>query len=229
MMLLFLLLVAPLAAQTPTLHPNAPDNAKPPVVSFDFAFPGANPGHYSLAVDSVGRAAYLSQDLEAPGAKLGDPYTVKYLISEPTRARIFQLADELHHFQGDFEFHGGRVANMGAKTFTWSDGEKQHQTTFNYSPNPRMQELTRIFQEISDTMEHGRRLQFLLRYDKLGLDAELKSMQDNVDQFAELQVLEPILQKLAADTSLMNISRHRAQRLLAVIHSTPALRQVAPQ
>jgi len=227
--LLSLLLAAPLGAQTPKLHPNAPDNAKPPVITFDFVLPGSNPGYYSLAVDSVGRAAYISQDLEAAGAKLGDPYSVRYVISEPTRARIFRLADQLHDFQGNFEFHGGRIANMGAKTFTWSDGEKQNQTTFNYSANPRMQELTGIFQEIAATMEHGRRLQFLLRFDKLGLDAELKSMQEDLHQLVELQVLEPVLQKIAADPSIMNISRQRAQKLLAVIHSNPALRQVAPQ
>lgn len=230
-MFIHLLAILLLAAQAPVLHPDTPDQAKPPIVSFDFVLPGSDPGHYSLAVDSTGRAAYLSEDVPTPGAKPGQPYTVKYVISESTRARIFELADQLRHFQGDFEFHGGRLANMGAKTFTWSDGEKKSSTTFNYSTNARLQELTRIFQEISTTVEHGRRLQYLLRFDKLGLDAQLKAMEDEAGHHAlgELQVLEPILQKLAADSALMHISRARAQKLLAQIRSNPALRQVAPQ
>ncbi len=230
-MLAPLLAILLLASQTPVLHPNAPDQSKPPIVSFDFVLPGAEPGHYSIAIDSAGRAAYLSQDVPTPGAQPGEAYTVKYVISEPTRARIFALADQLSHFEGDFEYHGGRVANMGAKTLTWSNGEKQSSTTFNYSTNPQIQELTRIFEEISTTIEHGRRIEFLLRFDKLGLDAELKSLQDDAARNAlgELQLLQPALQKLASDTSLMHITRMRAQKLLATIRSNPAFRQVAPQ
>ncbi len=226
-MLVHLFAVLLLAVQTPVLHPNAPDETKLPVVSFDFVLPGADPGHYSLAIDSIGRAAYLSEDVPAAGAKPGEPYTVKYVISGPTRARIFQLAEALNHFHGDFEFHGGKVANMGAKTFTWRNGDKQSSTTFNYSTNPRLQELTALFQEMATTFEHGRRLQYLLRFDKLGLDAELKAMQDDAGRNAlpELQVLEPTLQKLAGDSALMHITRMRAQKLLAVIKSNPALRQ----
>jgi hypothetical protein len=226
-----LLLITPLVAQAPNLHPNAPDESKPPIITLDFVLSGSDPGHYSLAIDSTGRAAYLSEDVPAPGAKLGQPYTVKYVISQPTRARIFELSEKLHRFQGDFEFHGGRLANMGAKTFTWNDGAKKSSTTFNYSTNPNLQELTRIFQEISTTIEHGRRLEYLLRFDKLGLDAEVKAMEDDAGRHAlgELQVLEPVLQKLAADSSLMHITRRRAQKLLAAIKSNPALQQVAPQ
>lgn len=229
--LTILLLASTLAlAQTPELHPDAPDAAKPPIVTFDFVLSGSNPGHYSLAVDSTGRAAYLSEDVPTPGAKPDQPYSVHYLISEPTRARIFQLADQLHHFQGDFEFHGGRVANMGAKTFTWIDGKKEIKTSFNYSANPRLEELTRMFQEIGATIEHGRRLQYLLRFDKLGLDAELKRLEEDTtrNQLGELQLLQPLLQQLAGDSALMNITRQRAHKLLRDIQSNAALRRVTP-
>jgi acyl-CoA reductase-like NAD-dependent aldehyde dehydrogenase len=68
------------------------------------------------------------------------------------------------------------------------------------------------------TLEFGRRLEYDHRYQKLALDAELKRMEEmakskNLD---ELQAVGPILSQIAADTSVINMVRARAQRLLAM-------------
>jgi hypothetical protein len=116
---------------------------------------------------------------------------------------------------------------MGAKKLVYNEGQHQSQTTFNYSVNPHLQELAKIFEEISATLEHGRQLEYLHRYDKLGLEAELKRMQDDAkdNQLAELQAVQPVLQKIVADQSIMNISRRRAEQLLAMIRNHPAAEQ----
>jgi hypothetical protein len=69
-----------------------------------------------------------------------------------------------------------------------------------------------------------------LRFDKLGLDAELKQVEEQSarKQLGELQLLQPLLQTLAGDSALMNITRQRARKLLRIIQSNPALREVTP-
>ena len=70
---------------------------------------------------------------------------------------------------------------------------------------------------ISTTIEHGRKLQFLHRFDKLGLEDELKGMENAVENhnLAELQIIAPTLKSIADDTTVLNIARQRAKRLLA--------------
>jgi len=214
--------------------PNPEPMARPPVlpiVSFDFLMEGTTPPHYSIAVAPDGKATYRADEVPAAaGAAPQQPYLHQFLVSDPTRSRIFDLSAALQCFQGQFEYRGGRVANMGAKTLkcTWADRESH--TTYNYSTNPRLQELTTLFQNISNTLEYGRRLDYLHRYEKLGLEAELKSMeeQEKNKQLAELQAVAPQLERIVNDGSILNVTRHRAEHLLQVIKSNPAARAAAP-
>ena len=79
-----------------------------------------------------------------------------------------------------------------------------------------MQELTRLFQAIATTLDYGRKLAFKYRFDKLGIDAQLKTLQDmQASHYVEeLQAIEPILQKIADDPNMMHINRVTAKQLL---------------
>ncbi|HKR95502.1 MAG TPA: hypothetical protein VJW55_09080, partial [Candidatus Angelobacter sp.] len=98
---------------------------------------------------------------------------------------------------------------------------RHYETTFDYSDNKAITEINDIFQGISYTLEHGRKLQFLHRYDRLGLEDELKGMEETADteNLQELQVIAPTLKSIADDTAVLNIARDRAKRLLEKIHS----------
>jgi hypothetical protein len=82
-----------------------------------------------------------------------------------------------------------------------------------------MQEITKIFQNISETIELGRSIADKYRFDKLGVDAEMKKLEQAAkdDRTAELQAISPILTKIAKDPGMMNITRRRAEFLLAKI------------
>lgn len=217
---ILMLLVTAGVAQTPVIEPRTSPDAQTPIVSFDFVFAGAQPPHYSLSVEGNGKAAYRSDDeLTDQSKENGDPFLVKFIISPDTAQRIFDLAKALNYFKGDFEYHGGRVANMGAKTLTFKNGSAQNTMTYNYSQNADLQQLTTVFQGIATALEYRRRLERLYRYDKLGLEAELKRMEEDVKRnyVSELQVDESILKQISGDPSVMNISRKRADGLLARI------------
>lgn len=200
-------------AQVPDLHPQQKFTPEP-VVSFSLELPGAVPPYYSVSVEGTGKAAYRSSPV--PGDMLGDPYIMKFVISQPARTRIFQLAKKLHYFKGDYEYRKGRLANTGIKTLYYTDEKTNNSTTYNYSSNPDIEELTRLFQGISSTLEFGRRLQYYYDHQKLGLDDELKRMEQMAQEgeLDELQAVSPILQKIASDPEVMHIDQEHARNLL---------------
>jgi len=76
--------------------------------------------------------------------------------------------------------------------------------------------VTALFQNLSTTLEFGRRLQYFHHYQKLALDEELKRMEGIADQdnLEEMAAVVPILRQIVTDTSVINPVRARAQRLI---------------
>ncbi len=196
--------------------------ASPPVITFTLDFPEARPPHAVVSVDSTGRAEYRSTGALFPEFPDAEPYHAAFTVSAATRERVFALAAELDHFHGDFEYRKHRIAFSGQKTLEYADGPERVSTSYNWSENPGVRELTRIFQDIINTQEEGRRLLFLRRYDPLGLDAELAGMEDMAksNTLGELQSIAPLLRQLADDPAVMHVARQRAERLWA--RSQPA-------
>ena len=60
-----------------------------------------------------------------------------------------------------------------------------------------VQQMTALFQNLSTTLEFGRRLQYFHHYQKLALDEELKRMEGIADQdnLEEMAAVVPILQR----------------------------------
>lgn len=188
-----------------------------PTVTFTFNRAGLPVEYFSIAVASTGEAAYQSRHreglLEAPD---GDSYQLKFTVSPEVLERIFELAGKLDYFQRDYDYKG-KVADMGVKTLTFADPVRHFTTTYNYSPDRRIQELTDLFHGISNTIEGSRRLRYLMHYDRLGLEAELKALEAMAkrDSLREMHLLVPVLRQVTADHAVMNIARKRAQWLLA--------------
>lgn len=209
-----LTLALPGAAQ----NPDPVENPAVPTVTFNCLWEVATPQLYTITARSTGSARYVSSN---PVRKSEDPaqdpeYSMEFTLSSPGSAKVFALATQAKYFDGDFDYKKHAVANTGAKTLTYADLARHFQTTYNWSENATIDQLTSFFQGISATIEHGRKLQFLHRYDKLGLEAQLKGMEDEAQShyLAELQIIAPILESIANDSRVMNIARQRARRLL---------------
>jgi len=202
-----------------TQDQDKPTNPNEPTITFDLFWEAANPQSYTITVESSGKATYVSRNptRQEGGSTSADPdYTLEFTISPANRDRIFLLAKAVGYFHGDFDYKH-KVANTGRKTLTYADTTRHFQTTYNYSENKDIEQITRIFQGISNTIEHGRKLQFKRRFDKLGLENELKGMEEMASEgyLAEVQIIAPVLQNIANDSSVLHIARQRAQRLLS--------------
>ena len=206
------------AAQSaqPHLDPNNRPDKSPPSIVFTLDFPQATPPFYNIAIESSGNAEYKS----TPQPKdTGDPYQLRFVASQATAARLFDLARQVNFFQGNFDYTRRRVAFTGTKTLYFRNATDEHQTSYNWSDNPQIQEITTIFQNISETIELGRQLADKYRFDKLGVDAILKTLEDEArsNHLAEIQSIQPTLTRIVKDPSVMNISRRRAEFLLSKI------------
>jgi hypothetical protein len=188
----------------------------PATVTFTLDFPASQPGHYSLQVQSDGKAHYESSSRISAESDDVDSFSYEFTISPATRDKIFELSTRDGYFQKDLDSHRKNMAFTGRKTLAYKDGRRSSESTFNYSPDPAAQELTNLFQGLSATLELGHRLEYSLRYQKLALADELKRTEDlaRLSPPVEIQAIAPILLQIVADASVMNVTRARAQRLL---------------
>jgi hypothetical protein len=187
-------------------------------VSFTFDFPGSQPDHYVISVNSDGHTSYISSGRFDNAEEPADPFKLDLVISPSTSTRIFDLAQRANYFQGGLDSKKKNLASTGSKTLAYHSPEKNGSATYNYSQNKAVQDLTSLFQDLSTTLEFGRRLAFYHQYQKLGLDEELKRLEEMAKghSLQELSALSPILQQIAKDQTVINPVRSRAQRLLSL-------------
>jgi hypothetical protein len=215
--ILVVLALAALISSRQAAWAQKPDQASAiPSITFERVWEEFTPQSVSITVSANGGAKYSSRD---PGKNGDGPdnYQTEFTMSRDRCDKLFRYAREANYFQGDFTFKKHAVASTGKKTLAYVDSSRHFNTTYDYSEHKAIQEITSIFMGISNTIEHGRKLQFLRRFDKLGLEAELKVMEDAAEShgLVEIQVIEPTLESIAEDHAILNIARQRAHRLLA--------------
>jgi hypothetical protein len=186
-------------------------------VTFRLDFPGADPSHYEIVVGNDGHASYASNGKMDDQGDPSDPTPVAFTISDNVRAQIFDLAKRAHYFTGNVDSGRKNLANTGAKTLAYKDASHSSAATYNYSQVEPVAQLTSIFENLSTTLECGRRLSYFHKYEKLALEGELKRMEDlqKENSLGDVQSIAPVLKEIVNDSSVMNLSRARALRLLA--------------
>jgi hypothetical protein len=209
---LILLLASLARSQTKTQI----QNEAPAVVAFTMDFPASQPEHYSIRVPSDGSAHYQSSGRLSADSDQTDSFDLDFTLAAETRQKIFQLAAKAGYFQKDLDSHHKSLAFTGKKTLAYKDVQRSAESTYNYSPILAVQDLTSLMQSLSSTLEFGHRLQYDRQYQKLALDDELKRMEElaRSNQLVEVTAIQPILDQIVADQSVINVTRARAQRLL---------------
>ena len=200
-----------------------------PTIGFTCDFPGSVPSHYEISVAADGQGSYFSQTkpgsdtrTEAPDSSDND-YRATFTLPTSTVTRILDLAKRSNYFAGDIDSRK-RIASTGTKTLSYHSSIHNVEATYNYSTAPGVQDLTSMFQGLSETMEFVHRLSYDLQYQKLALDDELKRMevQARAGELSELSAVKPVLQEIYEDGSVMNVVRARAQRIMEMSNLAPA-------
>jgi hypothetical protein len=192
----------------------------PAAVTFTIDFPTSQPEHYSIRVQSDGLARYQSSGRRSPDSdetdSHEDSFDLDFTVAAETRQRIFELAAKAGYFQNDVDSHHKDLAFTGKKTLAYKDARRSGEATYNYSLKPAVQDMTSLMQSLAATLEFGHRLQYDHQYQKLALDEELKRMENLArnHELIEVAAIQPILDQIIADQSVINVTRARAQRLL---------------
>lgn len=150
-----------------------------------------------------------------------DPSPQPFQLSQPVVQRIFQLAGDLHDFNGvNLEIHR-RVANLGEKTFIYQNGSQVYQTTFNYSTNQSAIQILNLFENLTRQEMDISDLKRTMRYDKLGVYDVVQRVQQDYEQkvLPDPAQLLPTLDQLARDNTLLDIARERARTLAGRIRN----------
>lgn len=196
--------------------------AKTAEVSFQFERAGLPVPRFTLRVNEDGTGSYQADEAESPA----DKGTVQYAspkqidrslkLTEPMVAKIFKAARDLGHFDMTCETKSKNIANTGKKTLSYAGPDGAGSCTYNYSDNKEVSELTDIFLSIALTLDEGRRLEFLHRYDRLGLDEEMNELVQAVKagHALELETIAPELTAIASDGAVMQRVRSQAAKLL---------------
>jgi hypothetical protein len=196
--------------------------ADPASVTFSLDFPNSSPEHYSIDVQSDGKAHYESSGKISADSDIRDDYQTDFTFSDATRSKIFELTAQSHYFSGKVDSGNKKLAFTGAKKLVYKDGQRNSSADYNFSQQPAVQQLTTLFQTVAATLEFGRRLTYFHRYQKLALDDELKRMEDQAKrgELSEVQAVTPVLKEIYDDSSVINVVRARARRIIEFSPST---------
>jgi hypothetical protein len=196
-----------------------------PEVSFQFDRIGLPVPHFTLRLRENGTGTYQAEQAEIPATANSIRGQAAQHIDRPinltpgTVAKIFKTARTLNHFNIECASKAKNIADTGTKTLNYVGSDGSGSCVYNYSENKNVVLLTETFLAIAYTMDEGRKLEFLHRYDRLGLDAEINFLAQEVQEgrALELETISPTLAAIADDTAVIQRVRVRAAKMLEMV------------
>jgi len=185
----------------------APCTAK---LTFRRVFKGSSPEFIEISVrEDSDVAGYEIRQLDE------DAGASPFQVGSALRTKMFDLAAELKHFQGqDLDVHR-KIAYLGEKQFHWDCGGEVHEAKFNYTMNPAASQLLQIFEGLARQQENADQISRRMKYDRLGVNDALLQFESDLNRslLPEPKRLLPMLDQIAGDSKFVDIARQRARSL----------------
>jgi hypothetical protein len=137
----------------------------------------------------------------------------------------------LHNFAGlDLDVHR-RIADLGEKTFRYEKSGEVHEVHYNYTLNRSAAQLALIFEGLFQQQRDLMMLEQKLKYDRLGVNDALHQFEDDLGQHTlpEPERLLPVLDRIAADSRVIEVARKLSRALAERIRTSSAPESPAPQ
>lgn len=196
-------------------------------ITFDFARHGEGVPvpKYKLTIREDGSGSYEGEALPPPtrygpaASSAAIPFHRDLRITSGTARQIFRLSEQLEHFNRVCASKAKNIADTGTKILTYKGPDGTGTCTYNYTDSKPLQSLTDMLQGITETLDEGRELDRLHRYDRLGLDAAITFFSQEISAGRALEVgtIEATLRSIAEDEDVMARVRARAGTLLSQV------------
>jgi len=186
-----------------------------PTVTFRKIFKSSYPEFVEIRVTQRGTGTYDIRQLDDEASP------APFEIGAPLTQRIFELTARLRNFQGlDLDVHR-RIANLGEKTFRYEKAGETHEVKFNYTLNDSATQLLNIFEGLTRQESDLSNLERAMRYDRLGVNDAVRQVEADYNQklLPEPERLLLSLDRVAADSSFVDIARQRARALATRIRA----------
>jgi hypothetical protein len=202
-----------------------PVSGTQPQVVFAFERQGLAVSKYRFTVHSDGAVVYEGEESQPAAGPVpvdsgpAQPFRSQVSISPATADRIFALGRKLDRFNIACASKAKNIADTGTKTLSYTAPDGSGSCTYNYSENKDVQSLTEIFEGMAETMDEGRTLDHLHRFDRLGLDDAMTFLAQEVSAGRALEVgtIAASLRSIADDADVIQRVRMRARTLLALV------------
>lgn len=184
-------------------------------IVYQKVFKGSNPEYQEIAVSRSGAALYKEA--------ADDANPVAFKVPATVTDAIFQHAAALGFFQRKLE-SGLNIAKMGEKTFRY-EGKGGGSQTYNYSLEPDAQKLQDYFEKIGDSQRLFIKLEYTVKFDRLGINDALVAMEDarHRERLIGTEHFLPLLDRIVKNKRFMNIARNRADMLARYIREIHGL------
>lgn len=189
-------------------------------IVYTFDQPDLQPPHYTITLEESGAGRFVSKAGVVPADSTDDVYPApmdrQIQVDPALLADLFRYARAHQYFNQDCN-RRGRLAFTGNKTITYVGPDGRGSCTFVWAADPALQQLSDRLNAVAFTLEVGRRLDVEMHHYPLGLDAELESLQNAIEQqqATDLPNIAPELQSIATDQDVMDRVRRRALALLS--------------
>jgi hypothetical protein len=195
-------------------------------IVFTFEHPQLQPSQYTITVDETGIGHFESKPGPASDPTDGVFPTAldrSILLDDALRAVLFRYARSHAFFATRCNTTKTSLAFTGNKTLSYAGPDGSGSCTFVWAEDPALQHLADQLGAVAFTLEEGRRLELEVRHDRLGLDAELASLQDAFKDHraSDLPNIADQLHAIADNDQVMDRARKRAQALLARCENPP--------
>ncbi len=194
-------------------------------ITYRRIFKGSNPEFIEIKIGDDGSAAYDIRQLTE------DPDPQAFQVSDTVRAKIFELAGELHNFEGlDLDVHR-KIADLGQKTFHYEKGAEVHETHYNYTLDRTAMQLALVFEGLFQQQRDLITLEQKLKYDRLGVNDALHQFEQDLGQHTipEPERLLPVLDRIGADSRVVDVARHLSRALAERIRTSSSPEGATPQ
>lgn len=206
--------VAPAFAQEPAVKKASVSSQAS--ITFRKVFKASFPEFVEIKVGEDGAGTWDIRQLDET------PSLHPLSIGQPLTRKIFDLASDLHDFQGiDIDVHR-RIANLGQKTFRYDKGAENYSVEFNYTLNNSANQLNAIFDGLAREELDLSDMERAMRYDHLGANDVMLRVQSDIRNklLPEPEALLSLLDQIGADEDLVDIARQRARAIAEQIRAS---------